>query len=393
MHNKIHGASIRQIQNKTKKASFQVRWRERGSLLSKNFSSRALAEEFAKKVGIVKDIQSVMARSLLEPGKLMDLVPRYVELSRAKNSESHARQVEYTLNRDIKRMGARWTTDIDTNAFERLVMIYGDHRSTLKKAIICFKTFLKWARRSRFEVDEYVFEFKPPKHIPVEGIAWSEDQVLRLLAECDKPNQALSLPSGDGSGRGSPAIMNRVVATRDFLVRRAIRPALWLMLRYGPRPVEMSRLTVGNWDPVSRTLYFPGKITKNKFPRDYIVDAETARVLDRAAGNRPLKEPLFLSYKGRGYKSHHLSDLIKVLIERARIPGVTYSGRHTACTRLVRLSKGDLAQVQSITGHRGLSELQRYLHATDDRRKAIADAYDEGAEAAAPPVRHLRLVE
>lgn len=43
------------------------------------------------------------------------------------------------------------------------------------------------------------------------------------------------------------------------------------------------------------------------------------------------------------------------------------------------LAKGDLPLVQSITGHRTLSELQRYLHATNERRHTIADAYDGGA--------------
>lgn len=395
MHKKKNGAYIRHRTNKVSKPSWQVRWRERGVLHSKNFGSLVSAEEFARKVGIVKDIQSVMASSLAEPGRLKDLIPRHVEMLRAKNKpgSSHADQVQYTLTRDIERMGVCWTTDIDTNAIDRLVRIYAEHRSTLKKAITTFKTFIRWARRSRYAIDDWVLEYKGPKHIPEERIAWNEDQVRRLLAECDKPNTVLSLPSGDGTGRGSRAIMDRMVATRDLLVRKALRPALWLMLRYAPRPIEVARLTVGNWDSEARTLYFPGKITKNGHPRDYVVDEETARMLDAAAGNRPLKESLFLTYKGRAYTSHHLTDLVNRLIERARLPGTAYCSRHTASTRLVQLAKGDLPLVQSISGHRGLSELQRYLHATNDRRKAIAEAYNEKAEAASPPVRHLRLVK
>lgn len=69
-----------------------------------------------------------------------------------------------------------------------------------------------------------------------------------------------------------------------------------------------------------------------------------------------------------------------VLIQRAKLPGMAYCCRHTACTRLVYLAKGELPLVQSITGHRTLSELQRYLHATGERRHLIADAYETTAD-------------
>jgi hypothetical protein len=45
---------------------------------------------------------------------------------------------------------------------------------------------------------------------------------------------------------------------------------------------------------------------------------------------------------------------------------------------LYRLAKGDLAVVQSITGHRTLSELQKYLHIMADRQRVTADAYSAG---------------
>jgi integrase len=263
----------------------------------------------------------------------------------------------------------------------------------LKKAISTFKTFLRWVRRSRLAIDEWVFEYKTPKHIPEERIAWNDEQVRRLLAECDKPNVALSLPSAVGTGRGSEAIMSRVVATRDFYTRLAIRPALRLMLRYAPRPIEVSRMVVGNWNSSTRTLYLPGKITKNGHPRDFVVDEEIAQILDEVAGDRPPKEPLFLSYKKRPYRSHHLTDLINVLIQRARLPGTAYSCRHTATTALIHLAKGDLPLVQSITGHRTLSELQRYLHATNDRRQVVAEAYNVALEAKPTPLPNLRFVE
>jgi hypothetical protein len=156
------GASIRSRTNRHGTPSWQVRWREKGVQLSKNFSSAPLAEQFAKKIGIVKDIQSVMASSLIEPGRVKDLIPTYVEVVRAKNKpgSSHGDQVAYILTRDSKRLGIQWTSEIDTAALDRLLRSYGDHRATLKKAISTFKTFLRWARRSRFAIDEWVLEYQ-----------------------------------------------------------------------------------------------------------------------------------------------------------------------------------------------------------------------------------------
>lgn len=361
---------------------WRVRWREKGHQMSRTFDKRGDAELFARKVGVIKSAHSVVAASLLQPGKLDDLIPLYVDLLRAKNKpgSAHAHQSQYVLGLSFKRMGVSWTSEIDTNAFDRLVCAHGDHRATLKKAISLIKTFLRWVRRSRMLIDEWALEYQSPRHVPEERISWNEDQVRRLLAECDKPNLTDSLPSAVGTGRGSPEIMARVVATRDHRTRQTIRPVLWLMLRYAPRPMEVSKLTVANWDPSSKVLSFPGKITKNGHPRAYAVDDETATMLTTAAGLRLGKEPLFLTYKGAAWTSHHLTDMVNDLIQRARLPGTAYCSRHTACTRLVFLAKGDLPLVQSVTGHRTLSELQRYLHATSDRRGMIAEAYNTTAD-------------
>jgi len=47
--------------------------------------------------------------------------------------------------------------------------------------------------------------------------------------------------------------------------------------------------------------------------------------------------------------------------------------------------------VQSITGHRTLSELQRYLHATNERRHTIAEAYDNGSVGLVDNPSYLRV--
>jgi len=377
-------------------STWQVRWREQGRQMAKSFPSRHAADQFVREVGVVKSARSVMAASLLQPGRLSELLPNYVEIVRAKSKPGsmHAEQVRTMLTLSFRRMNVTWTNEVDSSAFDRLVRTHGDHRSTLKKAISLTKTFLRWARRSRLLIDEWAFDYQAPRHIPDERISWNEDQLRRLFTEVDKPNAADALPRGEGNGRGSPQIIARMRASKDHHVRAALRPILFFLIRWAPRPIEASRLSVADWDPSTRTISFPGKITKNGRPRSFVVDRSAAAVLTTAAGERSGREPLFLTYKGNAWKSHHLTDVINDLIDRAKLPGTAYSARHTACTRLVRLARGDLALVQSISGHRTLSELQRYLHATQDGRDAIANAFDAGGDtsgASAPS--YLRVAQ
>ena len=316
-HQKVRDGSCR----------WRVRWWEKGRLHSRTFVKRNDAELFARKVGVIKDAQSVVAASMLKPGKLEDLIPIYVDLVRAKNKpgSAHPDQLRLVLQLSFKRMDVTWTNEVDTNAFDRLVRAHGDHRATLRKAISLIKTFIRWVRRTRFLVDEWALDYQAPRHIPNERISWNEEQVERLLAECDKPNLADNLPSAIGTGRGSPEIMARMVASRDYLTRQAVKPVMWLILRYGPRPIEVSRLNIVNWDPASKVLSFPGKITKTGYPRSFIVDDVTASLLTTASGGRPGNEPLFVTYKDRRWTSHHMTDLINDLIQRAKLPGTVSS--------------------------------------------------------------------
>ena len=103
--------------------------------------------------------------------------------------------------------------------------------------------------------------------------------------------------------------------------------------------------------------------------------------------------PLAGCQAGEALANKAFTDVITVLIQRAKLPGTAYCSRHTACTRLVYLAKGDLPLVQSITGHRTLSELQRYLHATGDRRHTIADAYESTASELKLGPSYLRVVQ
>jgi integrase len=229
-------------------------------------------------------------------------------------------------------------------------------------------------------------------------VAWTEEEVALLMKEVSRSNHAEIIPSGIGTGRGSKEIVARMVATREWKIRRCLLPLINLMVRYAPRPVEVTRLTVAHWHSRTASLHMPGTITKNGHPRTFVMDADTARWLDAAASTRdpwdlapdavhtrrPGTEPLFRNRFSMGWRHDSLKQAIAIQIQKAGIRGSPYSLRHTACTRLCRMANGDLAVVQSITGHRTLSELQKYLHITADRQRLIADAYTSGVVAEPP---------
>ena len=262
-----------------------------------------------------------------------------------------------------------------------------------RKTVIAIKTFLRWVRRQRIAIDSEVLDYKAPKHTPAESVVWTEDEVALLFKECSRPNHAEVLASGIGTGRGSPETMARAVASREWKIRQTLLPLLHLMVCYRPRPVEISRLRVVDWNNRTSTLHLPGSITKNGYPRSFVLDAGMARWLDAAASTRDAWDPaldavhtrwaggesLFRNRFGEGWRHDSVKQAIAIQIKNAGIRGSPYSLRHTACTRLCRLAKGDLAVVQSISGHRTLSELQKYLHITADRQRLIADAYACGS--------------
>ena len=399
MAKKLNGANC--ISYKTATGThWRVRWRECGNQLSKTFTTEQAAKHYARQVGVALQVHSLVRDHTVEPGRMTETLASYLVIlaARSRTGSLYADNVKTVINRWQTHFGWEVTTDIDESALDAVVYAYGQHRSTARRTVIAIKTFLRWVRRQHMAIDPDVLDYKAPKHTAAESVAWTEEEVGLLMKEFSRSNQAEIIPSGIGTGRGSKEIVDRMVATRDWKIRRGLLPMITLMVRYGPRPVEATRLTVAHWHSRTASLHLPGTITKNGHPRTFVVDADTARWLDAAASTRdpwdmaldavhtrrPGTEPLFRNRFGKGWRHDSLKQAIAIQIKKAGIRGTPYSLRHTACTRLCRMAKGDLAVVQSITGHRTLSELQKYLHITADRQRLIADAYAAGMQAETP---------
>lgn len=407
MAKRIQGAHLDHYDTATG-PRWRVRWRERGRYFSKTFTTEQAAKVYARQVGVALQVHSLVRDHTIEPAPLAETLTKYLVIlaARSRTGSLYADNVKALITRCQQQGGWQFTTDIDAAALDAVVYAYGQHRSTARKTVIAIKTFLRWVRQQRIAIDAEVLDYKAPKHTPGESVAWTEEEVGVLMKELNRPNHAEVIPSGIGTGRGSKEIVDRMLATRVWKIRQGLLPLVMLMARYGPRPVEVTRLTVAHWHSRTQSLHMPGTITKNGHPRTFVVDADTARWLDAAASTRdpwdmtldavhtrrPGTEPLFRNRFGKGWRHDSLKQAIAIQIKNAGIRGSPYSLRHTACTRLCRLAQGDLAVVQSITGHRTLSELQKYLHITADRQRVIADAYMARIQAEPPAAEVVQLL-
>lgn len=384
-------ASVHPYRTRTNELAWRVRWREKGRLLSKSFSTEGQAKTYARQVGTGLKVLSVLQSHTIEAGKLSELITRYVAMltMRSKPDSQHPRAVAHELIGACRRMGWTLTTDLNEAGFDALIDSFGQRRRHAQKTIIDLKSFVRWLDRNRIAVDTQLIHYKTPKHTAKESVSWSEEEVALLTDELLRPNDAHLLPDATGTGRRSPESRARGAATTAYQCRQAAFAPFILMVRWAPRPKETCSLRVVDWNVRTGRLTLPATITKNGRKRSFAIDDYTADLLTIAAQGRAPQEPLFLNRFGIGWTADALENILTKAIKAVGLEGTPYSTRHTACTRICRLANGDIPTIQSITGHLTLSELARYLHTTSARQRVIADAYN-----AVPALSStLRIVE
>jgi len=137
------------------------------------------------------------------------------------------------------------------------------------------------------------------------------------------------------------------------------------MFLVGSRRAETLALTVGDYDPVNKTLRFRAETTKGKKTRVVPCDPVAAELDELTRGKTP-ESPLF--GVGRATVSRAWAAM-RMKLGYTHPELVIHAVRHTVGTRLARTS--GLAQAQAMLGHSAANTTMRYVHLElDDLRAA-----------------------
>lgn len=156
--------------------------------------------------------------------------------------------------------------------------------------------------------------------------------------------------------------------------RRAVLIMI-LMVQQGLRACEVSRLELGDIDPLERVMLVRGK---GGHERVLPITEEAWSAMADYLGEHPASAgPLIRSYNhpGRGITPGTVSRLTSIWMHSAGVPDSGHALRHTAATDMLRAG-ANVRDVQAVLGHASIATTGRYLgwsmvdlrKATDGRR-------------------------
>lgn len=157
----------------------------------------------------------------------------------------------------------------------------------------------------------------------------------------------------------------RLMAALDTSRSRNLRELVVLAINTGMRFGEMNDLTWDRVDLLNRTIWLPGKATKNKkgrhIPLNDIALEALKSIPERLDG-------------GRVFRNGRMnSDPFRFALKRARIKNFRFHDlRHTFASRLV-MAGIDLYRVSQLLGHSNVTMTQRYAHLAPSAGREAVD--------------------
>jgi integrase len=185
----------------------------------------------------------------------------------------------------------------------------------------------------------------------------------------------------ESSGRTRFLTASEEQLVRKIITRRCPRnlPAFTISLHSGLRPSEQWRLEWRDIDFEQRIL--TARATKNGDPERHIPlnDVAVAALKEQASAYpvpRVARARVFLNSDNRPMKKHR--DWFDPIIEESGLDAYTwYVHRHTFASRLV-ISGVNLKAVQTLMGHKTISQTMRYAHLAPDHLTAAVATLASG---------------
>jgi hypothetical protein len=367
-----------------KRGSYRVMWREGGKLrASTTYDNRADAEDFLRGVEDRIGAERRGRGPVLGSTPLKELLERH---ARSRLAARRARGPAMAEKSDQILAAAKemkWETirDITTDSVDKWRSKRPEGRGT-DKPLVQIKSFLRWCRKT-----------------------------LKLPVDLD----VLDLEARRTSGRQPPPRLtdDQVAAILGlaFKAKPCVGAAIEHLLLYGCRPIDVCRARVRDWDVAARVITY--RDTKNTDDISHPVHAAHAGRLDALAAGRKPDDPLFLDPWGRQWRMTTVDKETGAVVDMPRAEGICswykanigeklgpcerrwakgvppkdpnavrggtilarnqrgiYMLKDYAMSRLAIASNGDRRAVATISGHRTLSVIDRYLSAnrqTQDR--------------------------
>ena len=374
------GASI-QVRSANGHHAYIVRFREQvgGETVqrSRSFAKRSEAEVFQRQVAA--DLALFAAGKHLysderQAGRIDLAISEYrdhLDDRKRKPDSPHPVFCWKILRKYATQYSLKTTEDVTPQMLKAI----SDHHRALGQScsraamIRLVKSFCVWAQE-RYRIDPEVLKFKIPEHKAAETPHWNDQMTAQIIAELMRPlPESATLPAT----RGSPEWRDKIRERHAFQRRQCAIPLIRTQLLWAVRPKECSLLLVKDWNATERKLTIPAPVAKNGHARSFIIDQETARCIDIHIDGRKATDRLFVTSNGYRWGIHNQGKFMRALLKRLGLPGYLYSSRHTAATRICRDARGNLPVIMRITGHRTLSQLQKYLHSDEDAQRGIAD--------------------
>ena len=233
-------------------------------------------------------------------------------------------------------------------SYQRRLTIDGQSESSVKRAVVAIRMFLRFARLTGLIEDDFAAVLEPPKLWQKLPTVCSKKQVLDLL----------NAPSPD----------------EPFYLRD--KAMIEMLYATGMRASELAKLKIGDINTNIRYIRCLGKGSRERIVP--VGKTAIAAVEEYLKNLRPkLAKPfsgdiLLLSRTGRPMSRIEIWRLIKKYAARAGMPRnlTVHTLRHCFATHL--LSGGaDLRSIQEMLGHVDISTTQIYTHVDNERLRSI----------------------
>jgi integrase len=218
--------------------------------------------------------------------------------------------------------------------------------------------FVRWGRELYYFHEELLsrpMTSQPALHGAIWGDDVRENILTRLRGEVVQPKRSASPRSQRKEVRQARKVRN------DAARRSVLYPLIHLVLTWAVRRAEVISLRVKDWEPTTRTLTIRRSTTRRHIARAFVVDHETAALLNQVAAHRESEDWLFRTRRGGKWLCLHLSRQVRFLMKQIGMRGSLVECHAAAVRRLLRQHPRDPETVLAITGMSAMRYLRTYL--------------------------------